>query len=222
MIPPPLYNQAPKKMALFLGYFSFETVMLIILGIHAFFCICLVANASSVVEFSYRGLKISTNTQLALATWGLLGVLAITAALVGWYQQREFPMAVYFWYLFVTTILVIALMFWVASTDWECSLVQEDGLSEKLAGFPSVPKIMLGFSPEDMQSQRIGFSFLCTVLSAAVLLVGLAIVAVVLFALYTIYQVQATIHETVLESLSETSRLLLREKQNEISKAYWS
>ena len=34
--------------------------------------------------------------------------------------------------------------------------------SEKLAGFPSVPKIMLGFTPEDMQSQRIGFSFLCT------------------------------------------------------------
>jgi len=196
MLPP---YEAPNKNALFLGYFSFETVMLLILGIHAFCCIFLVANASPVVEISYFGFTLNTTVQTGLASWGLLGIVCIVCALIGWSQQREFPMAVYFFYLLVTTLVVSAFFVWLSTVGWQCAV-----------------------GTEDLQAQRIGFSFVCTVISSAIVLVGLAVTSGVLFGLYTIYQVQAQIHESVVESLSETSRLLLKEKQDDISKAYWS
>ncbi|CAJ1348817.1 unnamed protein product [Effrenium voratum] len=188
---PVLYNEASKKTTLFLGFFSFETIMLLILGIHSVFCIFLLATASPIVDLDLGAFTIDTTVQIGCGAWGLLGIMCIVAALVGWFQQRETPMAVYFWYLVVTAVLLAAVFVYLVSSNHKCYFVKED-----------------------LQTQRIGFSFLCSVIGTAIALCGLAAVAAVCFALYTISQVQVQIKETVNESVSESSRLLLREKMS--------
>ncbi|CAJ1406439.1 unnamed protein product [Effrenium voratum] len=187
---PVLYNEASKKTTLFLGFFSFETIMLLILGIHSVFCIFLLATASPIVDLDLGAFTIDTTVQIGCGAWGLLGIMCIVAALVGWFQQRETPMAVYFWYLVVTAVLLAAVFVYLVSSNHKCYFVKED-----------------------LQTQRIGFSFLCSVIGTAIALCGLAAVAAVCFALYTISQVQVQIKETVNESVSESSRLLLRSRE---------
>lgn len=186
MTAPLLSNMA--KPYLFLGYFSFETIMLAVLGIHTVICISLVALASSVVDVEMYGFTLNTTLQLVAGTWGLLGIVSIVSALVGWSQQRETPMAVYFWYLLISAVVLAVIFVYLATNNSKCYFIHED-----------------------LQTQRIGYSFLCSIVASAIFFVGLAAVAAVLFAVYTIVQVQGMIRESVREQLSERSRLLLRE-----------
>ncbi|CAL1141726.1 unnamed protein product [Cladocopium goreaui] len=194
MTAPLLSNMA--KPYLFLGYFSFETIMLAVLGIHTVICISLVALASSVVDVEMYGFTLNTTLQLVAGTWGLLGIVSIVSALVGWSQQRETPMAVYFWYLLISAVVLAVIFVYLATNNSKCYFIHED-----------------------LQTQRIGYSFLCSIVASAIFFVGLAAVAAVLFAVYTIVQVQGMIRESVREQLSERSRLLLREKQIEAARA---
>eukprot|EP00438_Fugacium_kawagutii_P007143 Skav221399 [mRNA] locus=scaffold1029:408358:420115:+ [translate_table: standard] len=184
-----------RKPVRFLGYFSFETIMLVVLGINTVISIILVATASSVVDIEMYGFTLNTTMQLVAGTWGLLGIVAIVSAMVGWSQQRETPMAVYFWYLLISAISLAVLFVYLAAHNSKCYFIHED-----------------------LQTQRIGYSFLCSIVASAIFFVGLATVAAVLFAVYIILQVQGTIRESVREQLSERSRLLLREKQMEAAR----
>ena len=179
-----------------MGYFSHETIMLLVLGIHAVICISLVATMSSVVAIELGGFSLSTTNQLVAGTWGLLGILCIVSALVGWAQQRETPMSIYFWYLFISALALTVLFIYISMFNSKCYFVRED-----------------------LQTQRIGYSFLCSIISSAIFFVGLGVVSATLFALYIIACVQGTIRNSVREELSETSRLLLREKQMEAARA---
>ena len=64
--------------------------MLIILGIHAFFCICLVANASSVVTgLHFRRLLGFKGTALYGPSIRLVGIVRLGIAVLSYYMRTQ-------------------------------------------------------------------------------------------------------------------------------------
>ena len=76
----------------------------------------------------------------AFGTWGLLGIVSIVGALVGWSQQRETPMALYFWYLAATALFLAVAFVMMASSNSKCLSAFKElgkgGSSERLSSAP--------------------------------------------------------------------------------------
>lgn len=135
--------------------------------VHAAFCAFCVATASSVVAFKIGLFVVSPELQIAVSSWHLLGVAAISGALAGISSNEALPVSVYFYYMLVSTLGWGFVAFRLLQAGSECKLVQEN-----------------------FESQRVGLSLACGMVSAAWVSAALLVFSLVSYANYSIYQMK--------------------------------
>lgn len=153
---------------LFLGYFPLTAGVQVICFFHFVFCVSCVALVSSVTSIWIEGYEVNPVLQIAIGSWCLLGVLAIAGALVGCSQRQTLPLQVYCFYLMATDVGWAYVAVSLLVTGSNCSLVQQD-----------------------LETQRLGVSLSCGVVSACWFFCFLAVWSLCLFAAYTVWQLQA-------------------------------
>mmetsp|Transcript_57824 Transcript_57824/g.102711 ORF Transcript_57824/g.102711 Transcript_57824/m.102711 type:complete len:219 (+) Transcript_57824:80-736(+) len=183
-----LYGQ--KKEYRFLGILTHEQCMLCVCSFNAAICVFCLGTVSPEIDLKFAGVTVGTGFQMCVGAWALIGIFAITSGLIGFAQERVFPLAVYFWYLVATTVLMVLFLFFlVKKSATECVFVHE------------------GF-----QTQRVGNNFSCTLWSFAVLVAAMGITACMCFALWAVSRVKDKTGLHVDESIGESAALLLRQK----------
>eukprot|EP00933_Yihiella_yeosuensis_P034718 TRINITY_DN2819_c0_g1_i1.p1 TRINITY_DN2819_c0_g1~~TRINITY_DN2819_c0_g1_i1.p1 ORF type:complete len:235 (-),score=29.30 TRINITY_DN2819_c0_g1_i1:74-778(-) len=179
-----------RPQALFLGSFTPETCLTVICAIHLVQCVFLISTASSVVEVRFATFIVTPWMQTSLAAWGLVGVFAITAAMVGVQHKREFPIFAYFLYLFVSVIQLACVCWSLIVKSTKCELVAQD-----------------------VETQRLGLNLTCGILTAVTVCVAGAALMTALFGLYTVWQVKAHIHSSLEDDLGESIHLLRQQNK---------
>mmetsp|Transcript_20164 Transcript_20164/g.52859 ORF Transcript_20164/g.52859 Transcript_20164/m.52859 type:complete len:234 (+) Transcript_20164:104-805(+) len=168
---------------LFLGMYPITLGAQVICSIHAVVCIFCVATASSAVTFKLGLYEVPPELQVAVSAWHLVGIAVIAGAFVGLSRYDSAPITVYFYYLVVSTLAWGFLCFKLMDAGAQCKFVQDN-----------------------MESQRVGLSFACAMVSAAWISAMFLALAVAAYANYTIYQLR----EFLLQS-DEAGYLLDRE-----------
>jgi hypothetical protein len=165
---------------LFLGHYPLTTGVQAICFFHFICCVFFVAVSSSVTSEWFGNFEIHPELQIAISSWSLIGVLAITGALVGSSHRQSLPLQVYGLYLLATdgAFAYIAISLLVTGSD--CTLVQQN-----------------------METQRLGLSLSCGLVTACWFFCFLAVWSVCLFCAYTVWQLQALLKSEEAESLLE-------------------
>jgi len=152
---------------LFLGMYPITLGAQLICVAHAAICIFCVATASSVVTFKLGLFAVPPELQVAVSAWHLIGVAVIAGAFVGVSENQVMPVAAYFYYLLATTLAWGCTAFKLLQSGAECKFVQEN-----------------------LQSQRVGLSFECAMVSAAWVSSLFLFFTIAGYANYSIYQLK--------------------------------
>lgn len=157
---------------LFLGRYPLTLGVQVICACHFLLCLCFISTASSVVAVRFWDLEVSPEVQVLAAAWHLLGVFFIAAAVVATQWRQALPLRAYFWYL------VAAAASWLV---WTVQLFQEGAIC--------------AFVTKDRQSQRVGISVSCGLVSACWELWAVTVLLCALYACYSVWHLAEFIAE---------------------------
>jgi hypothetical protein len=163
---------------LFFGHYPLTTGVQAICAFHFLCCVFYVATSSSVTDEWIDNYEIHPGLQILISSWSLIGVMAIMGALVGCSRRQSLPLQVYALYLLVTDGLWAYLAIDLLSIGSDCTLVTQN-----------------------LETQRLGLSLSCGLVSACWFFCFLAVWIVCLFFAYMVWQLQAQFVSEEAESL---------------------
>lgn len=153
--------------SLFLGMFPMTVGVQVTAGFHFLFCVCCIALTSSELSIWIGKFEVRPALQIVISSWSLLGIVATVGALVACSNRQSLALQVYTYYLLATDIIWAYVAVKLLLTGTQCSLIEQD-----------------------LESQRLGISLSCGVVSACWFFCFLAVWAVCLFGAYTVWQLK--------------------------------
>mmetsp|Transcript_46380 Transcript_46380/g.92000 ORF Transcript_46380/g.92000 Transcript_46380/m.92000 type:complete len:200 (+) Transcript_46380:110-709(+) len=136
----------------FLGICPLDLALQLVCGVHFLQCIFFVGTTSSVATVSIFAFEFSPRFQTVLGAWHLLGIAIIAGAFVGARRAQELPLTAYAYYLLANSLAWLVITFVMVKDGRSCSMLTQTG-----------------------QSQRVGVSFVCGLITSLVFLALLTI-----------------------------------------------